>query len=388
MNQQLDMFDPFTVAQHKMEHRFSLGEAQQRALLNSVMNTVIIDKLVPPKAMRFIADPTDKNAVRLAYGDDVPLRVHRHALNQLCKHERIKFPMAYLDRLAEGGPWSRELLAHNLNELYHQPNWAERSGQPPRFLHRIVGNELRGFLSRRFNRHMASAPLLSSFIDACQAAGAQPVEATSSAVRSALKCFIPLVFEAFPGEYICIGVEWSNSDFGSGRLQVLQSVWRIGAGTSSVLDPDSIRGRHIGSIIEDQDLEISNETAQKEVAAQQSAVRDYVGQYLAESNIERLLTAIRAARDEQIPWSQLRARIRSAVGDTDAKWLQSVLDQKEDTVIDLPPVSFAPDGSRMPNLYWAAGALGHLAKQAEDPDRRLDLQREAGKLLMEALEKA
>ena len=47
--------------------------------------------------------------------------------------------------------------------------------------------------------------------------------------------------------------------------------------------------------------------------------------------------------------------------------------------------TFEADGTRVPNLYWAQAAIGAVASKTEDTDRRLDLQREAGKLLAAAL---
>jgi hypothetical protein len=290
--------------------------------------------------------------------------------------------MTYVNRLQEDTTRGMsDLLCDNLNTLFGLTVWPEAT----RFLHRIVGTELRGFLSRRYNRHLASAPLLRSFIDQCKAEGARPIEATSSPVRHALKCLIPKVFEAFPGEHVCIGIEWSNSDFGAAKLKVLQTLWRVGAGSASVID-EGLSRAHIGSVIEDSDIEMSDETARKEVEAQQSAVRDHVKEYLSQKTIDRLLVAIRAARDEQISWTSLVAKLREAtLGKSDIEWMKNVLEGKAETIIDLPPVSYAPDGARVPNLYWAIGAIGSIAQKMEDPDRRLELQREAGKLLAAAL---
>jgi hypothetical protein len=375
-----DAKERYNEAVDRMERRFSLGAQQEQMLLDTVAKTVIVDKLVPPKSMDF---PVDSTGVKIRYAGELVCSIHRHALNQLCS--KVKLPMSYVDLLLAGkDSWKKDLLAYNLESLFSSPDWVERGGEPTRFLHRIVGNELRGFLSRRFNRHLASAPLLRAFIDQCVIEGARPVEASSSPVRNALKCLLPTVFEAFPGEYICTGVEWSNSDFGSGKLKVLQTVWRVTTGTAAVLD-EGLSRAHIGSVIEESDIEMSDATARKEVEAQQGAVRDHVKEYLAEKTVGRLLTAIRAAHEEAIPWAQLRSRLRDVVGKGDLDWLQQVLDKKGESIIDLPPISYAPDGAPTPNRYWASSALSALASKADDTDRRLELQREAGKLLAAAL---
>jgi hypothetical protein len=383
MKDEQELFD---AAKARMDRRFSAGEAQQKALLEGVVATIIVDKLVAPRSMLFSLDPAGN--LLLSYKDQ-PGRytIHPHALGQLCL--KAELPMSYVRKLQSGdrtdASWERILLTDNLNALFRNPDWTARGGEPTRFLHRIVGTELRGFLSRRFNRHLASAPLLRAFLEETKAQEARPVEALSSPVRNVLKCFLPTIFRAFPGEYICIGVEWSNSDFGSGKLKVAQTLWRVGVGTAAVID-EGLSRAHIGSVIDDSDIEMSEGTAVKEVAAQQSAVRDHVRAYLSEKTVDRLLRAIRAASDAQIPWTSLRSRLRDVLGKGDLDYLQNILDQKGESVIDLPPVSYTPEGTPVPNLYWASSCVGALAAKAEDPDRRFELQREAGRLLAEALE--
>jgi hypothetical protein len=384
MGKQTNMFEQFEEAKKRMERRFAVGAQQEQMLVDIVAKTVIVDRLVPPKMMSFYIDP-EKKDLRIKYESSmVGLTLHRHALNQLCS--KVSLPMAYTNFLLAGVDYKRDLAAYNLEALYMGGDWLEKSGQSMRFLHRIVGTELRGFLSRRFNRHLASAPLLRAFVDECAAVGAKPIEALTSPVRNALKCLLPKVFEVCPGEYICLGIEWSNSDFGSGKAKVLQTVWRINTGTAAVLDEGLARA-HIGSVIEESDIEMSDETAQKEVAAQQSAVRDHVREYLSESTVQRLLAGLKKAFEEAIPWPQLRSRLRDIVGKENVDWMDSILEGKTDSIIDLPPITFGANGERMPNRYWVASAVSAIAAKAEDPDRQLDLQREAGKLLAAVLEK-
>ena len=129
---------------------------------------------------------------------------------------------------------------------------------------------------------------------------------------------------------------------------------------------------------------MSTETARKELEALQGTILDTLDAQFSEKGIERLLAAIRSAATEKVPWNKLRGQLSKFLTKVDMEWLQSALD-KGDTIIDLPPVSFEADGTRVPNRYWAQAAVGAVAAKAEDPDRRLDLQREAGKLLAEAL---
>lgn len=387
--------DQHEQAQQRMENRFLGGAKQEEALLETVAKAVIVDRLVPPRAMDFFPDHGAKVGIRLRYrNDQATVAIHRHALGQLCG--KVGLPMNFVNALNQHAgtesidsptteDWKRALLCYNLLELYSEPEWTERGGGPARFLHRIVDGELRGFLSRRYNRHLASAPLLRAFVEACRGREARPIESTATSVRVALKYLLPRVFEAFPGEYVCLGSEWANSDFGAGRLTVSQTVWRVNTGTSSVLD-ETFGRVHLGSVIEDSDIEMSDDTAKKEVEAQKGAIRDAVNSQFAEKTVDRLLGALRAARDEQVPWGKLRGQLARFLGKGDLDQIQALLDTGE-SIIDLPPISFAPDGTRTPNLYWASSCVSVLAAKTEDTDRRLELQREAGRLLSAVLEK-
>lgn len=383
----------FDEATHRMTKRLPEGERQEKALLDHVSQMVIVDRLVPPRAMEFfVRASAAEEGILLRYASDAtkptdPLTIHRHALNQLCS--KVHLPMTYVNQLNQyvarkavddkmTEDWKRELLCYNLNELFHEPEWPDRGGATTKFLHRIVNGELRGFLSRRYNRHLASAPLLRAFVEACRAHEAKPLESLASPVRVSLKYLMPKVFEVFPGEYVCLGSEWGNSDFGSGKTSVSQTVWRVMTNTSSTLD-ETFGRVHLGSIIEDSDIEMSDETAKKEVEALQSAIKDTVKAHFAADSVDRLLQALRAAHDADVPWTRLKGQLSRFLTKGDLDFLQSALDTGE-SIIDLPPVSLIND-ERRPNIYWAAAAVSALAAKTEDVDKKRELQGEAGKLL-------
>jgi hypothetical protein len=373
--------DMFEYAERRMNQRFLAGEKEEAGLIEQVARNVIVDKLVPPKAMEFktaVGKTPAESLVVLRYTLSSVVRIHRHAFNQLCA--KVGFPVSYANALdvESKHEWRKDLLCYNLNRLFQEPDWTDRSG-PTRFLHRIVGDELRGFLSHRYNRHLASAPMLRTFVDNCRAAGARPIDAISTDVRISLKYLMPKVFEAFPGENVCFGTEFGNSDFGAGRLTVRSTIWRASSATSSVLD--EVFGKvHIGSVIEDSDIEMSDDTAHKEVVAQQGAIRDAVTQQLAEKTISRLLRAIRLAHEEEIPWGRLRPQLAKFIGKAELEMMEHHLKGDVGSIVDLPPVTIV-DGERQANSYWASAYLGVLASRSEDPDRKLELQKEAGRLL-------
>jgi len=377
-------------AEEAAENRFELGEVEQNALLERVAGMVIRDRLVPPAQAEFqvCADANEDPELRIKYASGPELiTIHKHALSQLA--QKVELPIAFAHSLNvhdKERTWRSDLLAHNLNTLFHKTQWGlDKQGRPMRFLHRLVGTEIRGFLSRRFNRHLASAPLLRAFVESCKEVTARPIEAVSSDVRFSLKCYLPHVFEAYPGQYICVGAEWTNSDFGVGKHLVSQSIWDPLRNTGAVLD-DSISQVHLGSIIEDSDIEMSDDTAAKEVEAQAGAIHDAVKTMLSNQSIKRLLDAIRIANEQEVPWSKLKGQLSRFLYKKDIESIEAILNGSDD-IIDLPPPGRTADGRAIPTKWWISSLVSTMAARTKDEDRKIELQHEAGKMLAGLIEK-
>jgi hypothetical protein len=371
-------------AHARMIARFTEGVRDEAALLGCIEHMQIVDRLVPPAALRFVGvtDARKKTTVRVHYtqrNEESPsIGVHRHALTQMCT--KVGIPLTYVNNLAVPTPeWRVALLCTNLNELF------AKSFELPdlRFLHRHVGDELRAFLSRRYNRNLASQPMFNAFVHACRSVGAKPMEATASDIRFSLKYIIPQVFQPFPGEFLCVGVECANSDFGAGKLAISQTIWRLAAGTSIVLD-ESISRVHIGSVIESETLDLSDETAAKEVDTQASAIRDIVTEKLSIASLKALVEAVGRAHEEEISWPNLRKQLASIISKKEVKTLENLLDSA-DTIIDLPPPGTTRDGRRIPTKWWASSAVSYLAEKREDPDKKIELQHHSGRFLIGAI---
>lgn len=369
-------------ARERLEIRFKKGEFQQQALIEQVAGLHIRDRLVPPKKMHLLCPAAGK--VRISYSDDdsTGIVVHPHALGQMCGVAGI--PKVYVNRLVKGDAWERSLFEYNLTTLFSMGSYLDRAHNPTKFLHRLVGSgedqELRGFLSRNFNRHLASLPLLRGFVMACREVGAQPIEATTSSVRFSLKCFLPYVFEPVPGEFVSFGVTWSNSDFGAGRLKVAMSVMRISSGTTSILE-DAMSRVHIGSVIQDSDLELSDETAAKEVDTQVSAIHDAVNKQLTPEAVERLLAALEKAAEEKIPWHRLKSELQRVLQKGEIEDVKKMLETGIDDIVDLPPPGKDDSGNPIATRWWASNTIGWLASKEQNPERKDELQSLAGGLL-------
>jgi len=358
-----------------LEGAFSYGEGNKENLIRQVADMHIRDRLVPPSSMSFETG----SKTHIKYGSDSPLyEIHPHAMGQLCNVAGI--PRTYVTRLTKGKDWERELLDHNLEELFHKGSYKDRAGNQTKFLHRTVKGELRGFLSRSFNRQLASLPLLRGFVGACTKAEARAVSASTSAVRFTLKCFLPYVFEPVEGEFVAIGATWSNSDFGAGRLRVAMSTMRISSGSTAVLN-DVMSRVHIGSIIQDSDLEVSDSAAAKEVEAQVAVIQDVVAKQLSPEPVNRVLDIIAAAHDEKVPWHRLKVELGRLLQKTEVASIKKLLETGADDIIDLPPPGITSGGEPIATRWWASNVVSWVADKEQNVDRQNELQQLAGDLI-------
>ncbi len=381
-------------AYDSLERRFQLGDAEQAALVQSIAKLHIVDKLVLPTAMQFNVLETARPAIRYynpnpaaadAPWDTPQVHIHPNAFQQMCNVS--KMPKLFVNELLHGEAWESKrdgyrLFEENMNKLFWKKRYLDRSKRPTKFLHRLVetnaGMEVRGFLSRNFNRHLASRPLLKGFIDACNEVGARPIEATTNDVFFNLKCFLPYVFEPVPGDFITFGVSWSNSDFGAGRMTVALCALRVIKGGPVVMD-DALSRVHIGSIIQDSDLVISDDTHSKELMAQLGAIRDTVIEQLKPDSVDRMIKIIELAHTQRVPFSRIKSELANILQKGEFESLQKLINEP---IEDLPPIWTDESGQKVPTRWWVSNAVSYLADKTVDTSRREELKEAAGNVLM------
>jgi hypothetical protein len=376
--------DASIAARHRLAQCISKNEEEQNRILQRVVSHVIVDRLVHPLSMEFVWPSTwSEIGVQIDAGGAVgvgePQGIHRHALGQMADTSGLT--RTYLNRLRESGKeWMHDLLVYNLGELFGRGDFVDRKGNPKRFLVRTANNQIRGFLSQNYNRKLTTAPLLRAFIEKCRELGAGPIETTATDVRVRVKYALPYVFEPVGGEFVAFGVAFGNSDYGAGRLSVSGSIQRISSGTTTVLS-DKYSRTHLGSVIQDSDIEMSPETADKELDAVKSAIRDAVVALLGKKAIESNLRAIQVAHQKEIPWYRLKTKLGTVLGKDDIDMLDHIVHGGA-AVIDLPRIDLASsDDGDSPTAWWAANAVGMFADKENDPDRKSALQNMAGQLM-------
>lgn len=381
------MFDPVEKETHLIKEHIRASQDRIQSAVQAIANTVIRDRLPSPLELKF--GPAEdffgydgkQHALLVAIEKDrVPCTIHAHALRQISA--KVGVPMQYIHLLnqASEGEWRRRQLGGDLTNLFHKSDFTKRGGEPTKFLLRFVGQELRGFMSRSFNRHLASTPTLRAFLDACRVCEALPADVSLSPVRYSLSAYVPVVFSPVANQPIAIGVRWTNSDFGAGKLSIALTVLHARRGGSMVLSEEFSKV-HLGAIIQESDIEMSAETEAKELEAVASAIKDTVVGQLKPESIQKLLKAIERASEAEVDWLKLKGQLRKYLYDEELKTVEAIARGEKTGHLDLPPPGTDGHGNPIPSKWWAATTLSWMAEQLDDLDRKADLQQEAGKFL-------
>lgn len=421
------------LAKSRLELRFKVGLQEQVNLVNQVKALHIRDRMVRPQEMVFAAlkekpyiyvadlrglakkhpspvaaDPfaaIPDGAVEQDALSRRPILVHPHALGQMVKavqEERKRYnksrkygeterrapTVGYIRGLAGSTElWEKELFRRIMCDHFNNGQFLDRRKNPTKFLLRLVGEDdslkLCGFVSRNFNIFLPSYPLLEAFMHTCVQLGAQPIEASTSDVKFSLKCFLPYIFEPIPGEFVIIGSQWSNSDFGASRLTISGCMSRAGAKSSFVFEK-SLSKTHLGPVVEESDLELSDETMLSMIKAQCLAIRDCVQAQMAPEAVNKILLAVRAAHDDEIPWDRLAGQLGSILRKKEVENVHALL-MGESSIEDLPQPSYLKDDAGnsvpVPTRWWTSNVLTWLSENEADDERKTVLQRAAGAML-------
>lgn len=376
------MSEKALAAKARLQREISLSVDKQKTIVDSVNNMLIKDYLVQPSQMTFKRYGT---GVKVLF-DGKDFDVHAHALSQLAGV--LEYPRVYMSNLRRGVAGID--VPSCINKMVEDINWHSRNAvlkdrkkKDARYLLRVVNQEVRGYLSSSFKRHLASKPLMGAFLTACGDYFLQPIDGTYSATQVNLQCALPYVYEPFDGEFVAVGMSWGNSDFGNGRMRVSMFLKRINGPGSYILS-DAISAVHLGSVIEDTDIELSDATIGYEMETQKGAIRDAVSAQMHPDNVQRLMDIIGKAHEEQVPWHKLRGELGTLLQKQE---LESVLTmmKKDSGVTELPPLEYDSVNDPIINRWWASAAVGVFADRELDPDRKKELYELSGKILGKAV---
>lgn len=347
-----------TEARSKFEAEMERGKTRALAVIEQVQNNVPQDRIVAAKKLEFIPQG---GAIKVQFpdADHTTEGFHRHAIGQAAAKAEI--PLAFIDRLMERGEWGRELVAENLNRIYHNGNGAK-------YLTRSVNGEVRGFLSDSYRR-MDSRPILEAFVNGISNFGAVPVDGYALDTKVALKVVLPYVFEPVDHEVMIFGAAFENSDFGNGAISVRSFVERLWC-TNRAISTEDLRKIHLGSRMSE-DLTFSERTYRLDTQTMASMVNDIVQHTLAPGNVNKFLGTIKQANEEKVEPSKVMAFLKKNLRKNE------VADVIE--AFNSPDVEMLPAGQtkwRMSNaISWIASS------KIEDEERKLEVMKVAGAVL-------
>ena len=372
-------------ARAKVKSYITVGIDEQKKLIEYCTKNIPRDRYVPmdDKFMHFreyAGDGDDTDPLVIVYHRDRQeevIKIHQHALGQLC--DLFGLPRMYAGKLNVGSKrrWSRSLLAHNLNALFMNQRFINRKKQSAKFLHRLVGNELRAVLTQSYNRHLLSSTMLQPFLAAIKDVGVEPAKATITDMRVHLQCYLPYVFEPIKGEYVALGTAWSNSDFGQGKLKISHTVMRLN-GVGNLVTDDAFSRVHLSSVVEETDLELDDIVARKELEAVAAATMSAVREVMKPAQVKKVLDAIAAAHNEKVPWVDLKNHLAKFLSKKDLTTVETMMNER---IQDLPQAGLDSAGQPLLSKWWASSVLAHLSEKTVDATESMQLKHAAGTFL-------
>ena len=363
-----------------MEEKIQQGLKNAESLITHLATNIPTDYLARPAELSFVADDYGMR-IDVTKKDTLcrEFRAHNNALSQVAARTHINYE--YLRKLVYGfdnhvetvPPWQRDLAAHILDRHVQEVLPASRSN-----LIRTVSGRARAFLSDSYNIYDSSA-LLESFVEAAQALAVPPVPvaATCTDLRTSLKMFLPVVLEPIENEVMCYGVEWFNSDFGCGRYGVRVVLWRLFCTNFAMLE-EGLFEVHLGPrLTNDRLIQFSQKTRDLHTQARIEATKDIVKSLMSPERVDGLMRVIRQAGETELDWAKAKGMLARLLHAGEMEEAEQLFESEDD--IRVP---------KRQSLYKVSQILGLFAGQTTDLDRRLDLEKASGAVLLPLLKKA
>lgn len=360
----------------RFEQTIAKGRLEAQAVLEQIDSEVPRDLIVPGPAVKFV--PCG-NGVEVEVKNE-SLGIHDFAMRQFCKRGKMNVGYARalsdLGRIGDddeqegGAEWARELLAHNLNVLYH-----DGPGKGSKYLLRAIDGgadgggqaEVRGWLSDAYRR-LDCRPLLHAFHEmAIQGAGAVPVRGYALPTKVAIRVVLPTVFEPIKNEPMLYGLEWYNSDFGHGAHSLRSFVHRPWCTNEATRD-DSLRQYHSGKRLHE-DFRYSQRTYELDQKASVAALSDVVKALLEPARVDETFALIGKAAEEKVSSKKALALVKSPLTKAEAEKVVELFDSRDTDNL--------PAGK---TRWRLAQSISFLAKETDNQYRAMTLERTAGRI--------
>jgi hypothetical protein len=349
----------------KLEKYVAGARERSEHNIGRILAEVPKDYLIPGGALGFDRDET--TGAILASGPGMLADLHDNALAQLT--DKMGLPMSMVRHLQEAkAEWATDLLAETLTKHATHVLGGSRFLVRGRFNDSGTSYTMKAFLSDKFRR-IDCRPGLDALIGVAQTNGAVVSDAIVSDVRASVRIILPQVVELSPGEFVVMGLSWSNSDYGRGAQSLAMFLIRLWCLNGATLE-QTLRQVHLGARLSN-DLTYSERTLQLDAMATTSAIRDAARVLLSPTEVSRTADMLRRAANTQIDSKAAFADLKKRLGKSAADKVQAAF-----TMADVEEL---PAG----NTAWRfSNAISWVAKQPNTlPDDRLDLEREAGAAL-------
>lgn len=346
------------IAFAKLEKHIADGQKAAARALDTIMNTEIVDRVLPARAARF---ERFQGGLALKVGD-AAYDVADHALMQASG--RLGLQTRTLRDFIGRGEWGQDLAAHTLNEL------AAHAPENERYLVRRVGNDVRGVLSSSYAPE-DSRPAIDALLGLAPQMGAVVSGCTALDTKVSLKLVLAKPVEIFPGEWCVMGADYRTSDFGDGARELCGWILRLLCINGATVTTN-FRKVHIGRRLSD-DINYSDRTRRLNNQASASAARDMGRALLGPAQVQKYIEQVRANHAAGISPDAIKAELKKAVGKEDETAIIEAFNS--------PDVQMMPAGQ---NRWRFSNAISFIAGQKEDARARLDLERLAGDVLVAA----
>lgn len=354
------------VGREKMEKIIEQGRASAESVMQGIFERVITDRVVKAPLVKVRRVEKDWQGFIPDGDNSKDVKFHDHAFDQLSQN--VGIPKTFINNVAgltgnepHDKDWGNRLIAHNINEILER-----RKDQ--RNLVRSEGDVVKGWLSDKFRR-LDSRPLLEAFTMAAKQMSLVPMHAIASDTKARVRAVLPEVFEPIPNEPMIFGLEWGNSDYGDGGHVVNLWVMRVYCSNLAIAD-HTLKQIHLGKRLDD-NIEYSQRTYQLDTQTNASALRDAVKHAIGEDRINRLMDSISNASAAEIEGKDVAAILKKHFEKADVEKVTQLFESNDTYNM--------PAGN---NLWRLSNAISWLAEsKGITPDRKLELQEVAGKII-------
>jgi hypothetical protein len=344
----------------RREERHTLAELAEELLRQQETKR---DYVVDTRRMTFSSypQPGERGGSYLSWdtadeieGGFVKERAHRQI------GERVGIPRRYYTRMQQEAPG---LLDANVG------HWLRE--KPERRMVRMLGGDVRAFLSDRYRRldnidllEQAIVPVFSGYPD---------LEFQVSALtddRMYVRALLPSVQRDIrPGDTLQAGVEIRNSEVGESALAVQPFAWRLVCANGMIVPMRALTRYHVGRAQEEEAYAIyRDDTLAADDAAFFLKVRDAVGAALSETFFSELVEELQAATTGP--------RVQNPVAATERLAQRFDLNEQEQMSV-LRHLALGGDL----NQWGLANAVTAAAKEADMFERQRDMEVAGGLLV-------